>query len=84
MYDYMNLAQYDIPLKRVTKCNSRPNNYGHKLLNSFKKVNIYIAYPRVGADSGIGAKTCKDKTVVDYLFLSSKLFPLIKQFKIDV
>ena len=45
--------------------------------------NKYIANSRVGDDNGIGEKTCKDKSVVDYLLLSSQLFPLIKQFKIE-
>lgn len=84
MYDYQNLVQYNIPLQRVTKCVCKPNNYGHKLLNLCKKNKyIYIANSRVGDDNGIGEKTCKDKSVVDYLLLSSQLFPLIKQFKME-
>jgi len=61
MYDYQNLVQYNIPLQRVTKCVCKPNNYGHKLLNLCKKMNIHcIANSRVGDDNGIGEKTCKD------------------------
>ena len=47
-----------------------------------KKLNLYIANSRVGADKGVDAKTCKDVSVVDYLIMSSKLFPFVKEFKI--
>jgi hypothetical protein len=48
-----------------------------------KTLNLYIANSRVGVDKGVGAKTCKDVSVVDYLILSSKLFPFVKEFKIE-
>ena len=60
------------------------NNYGHKLLGLCKKTNIYIANSRVDDDKGVGSKTCKDTSVVDCLVMSSQLFPLIKEFTIDV
>ena len=83
MYDFENLTRYNIPLIRSTQCACRPNNYGHKLLNLCKKLNIYIANSRVGDDKGVGYKTCKDISVVDYLLLSSKLFPLVETFRIE-
>lgn len=48
-----------------------------------KKLNLYITNSRVGADKGVGAKTCKDVSVVDYLIMSSKLFPFVKELKIE-
>lgn len=57
--------------------------YGHKLLSLCKKLNLYITNSRVGADKGVGDKPYKDVSVVDYLILSSKLFPFVKEFKIE-
>ncbi|CAG2184425.1 unnamed protein product [Mytilus edulis] len=82
MFDYENLPRNSIPLHRVTSCNCAPNNYGHKLLNVCKRNNMYIANSRVGNDKGIGKKTCNDTSVIDYLLLSSNLFPVVKEFDI--
>lgn len=83
MYDFQNLLNHEIPLKRVSKCKGRTNNYGHKLLEVCKRNNLYIANSRIGSDANIGERTCKDATVVDYLILSSNLFSLITNFEID-
>ena len=53
------------------------------MLNFCKKLNVYIANSRVGEDLGKGEKTCKDTSVVDYLLLSSSLFLIIQEFKIE-
>ncbi|CAC5396410.1 unnamed protein product [Mytilus coruscus] len=82
LFDYQNLLRNNIPLHRVSGCSCKPNNYGHRLLNLCKKLNIYIVNSRVGDDKGVGARTCKDISVVDYLILSSQLFPLLKKFAI--
>ena len=58
MYDYQNLVQYNIPLQRVTKV--------------YINQKIMITNFWVGDDNGIGAKTRKNKSVVDYLLLSSQ------------
>jgi hypothetical protein len=54
MLDYENLENQDVPLSRVSQCSCQPNNYGFKLLNFCKKLNIYIANSRIGLDKGIG------------------------------
>lgn len=83
MYDFQNLLNHKISLKRVSKCKGRTNNYGHKLLEVCKRNNLYIANSRIGSDANIGERTCNDATVVDYLILSSNLFSLITNFEID-
>ncbi|CAC5377297.1 unnamed protein product [Mytilus coruscus] len=82
LFDYQNLLRNNIPLHRVSGCFCKPNNYGHRLLNLCKKINIYIVNSRVGDDKGVGARTFKDISVVDYLILSSQLFPLLQKFAI--
>ncbi|CAC5413300.1 unnamed protein product [Mytilus coruscus] len=82
LFDYQNLLRNNIPLHRVSGCSCKPNNYGHRLLNLCKKLNIYSVNSRVSNDKGVGARTCKDISVVDYLILSSQLFPLLKKIAI--
>ena len=48
-----------------------------------KKLNLYIANSRVGLDRGIGKRTCKNRSVIDYLISSSNLFPFIQEFDIN-
>jgi hypothetical protein len=79
-YDYQDLLDNNISLKRYTQCECRPNNFGRKLLEMCKSNNLYIANSRIGKDKNIGKKTCNDLSVVDYLILSSNLFSVIKNF----
>jgi hypothetical protein len=44
---------------------------------------LYIANTRVGLDRGIGKRTCKNRSVIDYLISSSNLFPFIQEFDIN-
>jgi hypothetical protein len=50
MLDYENLENQGVPLSRVSQCSCQPNNYGFKLLNLCKKLNI-------SSDSK-GSKSC--------------------------
>ena len=55
------------------------------LLNCVRIVQcIYknVANSRIGSDLGVGKKTCKDCSVVDYLIVSSHLFQVISDFNI--
>ncbi|CAC5412157.1 unnamed protein product [Mytilus coruscus] len=52
LFDYQNLLRNNIPLYGVSGCSCKPNNYGHRLLNLCKKLNIYILNSRVGDDKG--------------------------------
>ena len=44
---------------------------------------MYIANFRVGLDRGIGKRTCKNRSVIDYFISSSSLFPFIQEFDIN-
>jgi hypothetical protein len=83
MLDYEKLENQGVPLSRVSQCSCQPNNYGFKLLNLCKKLNICIANSRIGLDKGIGKRTCKNTSVIDYFMMSSKLFSLVKDFEIQ-
>ena len=48
-----------------------------------KKQNVYIANSRVGLDRGIGKRTGKNRSVIDYFISSSSLFPFIQEFDIN-
>jgi hypothetical protein len=39
---------------------------------------LYIAHSRVGLDRGIGKRTCKNRSVIDYFISSSSLFSFIQ------
>ena len=41
-------------LSRVTKDNTRPNNYGKQLLSFCKVSNLFIVNGRIGSDLGVG------------------------------
>ena len=48
-----------------------------------KKLNLYIANSRVGLDRGIGKRTSKNRSVIDYFISFSSLFPFIQVFDIN-
>ena len=48
-----------------------------------KKLNLYIANSRVGLDRGIGKRTCKNRSVIDYFISYSSLFLFIQEFNIN-
>ncbi|CAC5386352.1 E3.2.1.14 [Mytilus coruscus] len=62
---------------------SSVNNYGYKLLDFCKRLNIYIGNSRLnGNDKSIGKKACKDVSLVDYFLISSNVFPCVKSFDV--
>ena len=58
------------------------NNYGFRLLDFCKTVDVAIVNGRAGSDASIGKCTCKNVSVVDYALVSSDLFPLISDFAV--
>jgi hypothetical protein len=48
-----------------------------------KKQNLYIANSRVRLDRGIGKRTSKNRSVIDYFISSSSLFHFIQEFDIN-
>ncbi|CAG2205913.1 DUSP10 [Mytilus edulis] len=83
LYDYQNLCDNNVSLKRCSKDGSVPNNYGYKLIDFCKRNNLYIGNSRLpGNDYMIGLTTCNSVSLIDYLLLSSNIFSLIKEFNV--
>ncbi|CAG2238348.1 unnamed protein product [Mytilus edulis] len=83
LYDYQNLCDSNVSLKRCSEDSSVPNNYGYKLIDFCKRNNLYIGNSRLpGNDHMIGLTTCNSVSLIDYLLLSSSVFPLIKEFNV--
>ena len=76
------LEEKDIPLERYSQDVGRVNKYGVKLLEIWKRCNLFNGNGRLCADQGICKTTCKDARLVDYLLLSPSLFDLITEFEI--
>ena len=75
LYDYQKLLLNNISLQRFSQDSSPVNNYGYKLLDFCKKMNIYIGNSRLnGNDKTVGKITCRDVSLVDYFLLSSDVF----------
>jgi hypothetical protein len=56
-------------------------------MNQVYKILTFVIIPlanfRVGLDRGIGKRTCKNRSVIDYFISSSSLFPFIQEFDIN-
>ena len=64
-------------------CDKYVNNYGHRLVQLCRNMDIHIPNGRVGKDRYIGSLTCRDTSTVDYLIVSSQVFPCAYDFFID-
>ncbi|CAC5387898.1 unnamed protein product [Mytilus coruscus] len=82
-YNYDTVIANGISLERKSESTCRVNPYGHRLFDMCKKMNLFIANSRKGNDNNVGRRTCNDASIVDYLNVSSDLFPLIKYFEVD-
>ena len=58
------------------------NNYGHRLIEMCKKIDIHICNGRLVNDAFCGKHTCKDVSVVDNVVVSPILMPSITKFEI--
>ena len=75
LYDFQKLWLNNISLQRFSQDSSPVNNYGYKLLDFCKKMNIYIGNSRLnGNDKTVGKKTCKDVSLVDYFSFVFRCF----------
>jgi hypothetical protein len=61
MLDYEKLENQGVPLSRVSQCSCQSNNYGFKLLNLCKKLNISFRVPIFAL---------KSPTIAEYIFES--------------
>ena len=56
------------------------NNYGFRLLDFCKTVDVAIVSGRAGSEASTGKCACKNVSVVAYALVLSDLFPLISDF----
>ena len=76
------LDSYGISSVRHNMDKSPVDNYGKRLLNLCKSLDIHIINGRVGNDRNIGNFTCKGSTVVDYCIASPELFNKFLEFEV--
>ncbi|VDI07422.1 Hypothetical predicted protein [Mytilus galloprovincialis] len=56
LYDYQNLCDSNVSLKRCSEDSSVPNKYGYKLIDFCKRNNLYIGNSRLPEDSSTDPK----------------------------
>lgn len=71
------LYELGIPIKRSSKDISNINNYGHKLLEFCKNLDLYIVNGRISNNQFVGAVTTSKNTLIDYAIVSPMLFKCI-------
>ncbi len=59
------------------------NNYGYRILELCKNTGVCMLNGRISKDC-MGNTTCDNKSVVDYIMCSPKLFPFVSKFEVDV
>ena len=69
------LNSSNIPINRNNEDKKFINNNGRKLIEMCKCHELCIANGRIGADKGIGHKTCGNKSTIDYLICTPDIFP---------
>ncbi len=79
---YDNLRALNFDLQRYNTCKQRVNNFGNRLVEMCKNLNLLIANGRLGSDRGIGACTWKEIAVDDYVLASARLFPVFDSFNV--
>ena len=77
-----NLKELGFPTERFSLEISNTNNYGYRLMELCKSLDVHIVNGRCGADSYIGRQTCKHSSVIDYVIMSAELFPCIHSFEV--
>ena len=60
--------------------NNYVNNYGHRLVQLCRNMDIHFAKRRVGKDRYISSLTCRYTSTVDYMIVSSQVLPGIYDF----
>ena len=80
-FDLSNLGRLGIDCNRYNY-DKFVNNYGNRLLQLCKDLNLLIANGRVGQDKQKGSFTCKESSTIDYCILSPVLFTSIVNFEI--
>ena len=75
------LKRFDIDVKRVSK-DRTVNAFGRTLLEFCRTNDMVILNGRAFGDKRIGATTCKDKSVVDYVMCTSSCISFLSSFEV--
>ena len=76
-----NLKELGFPTERFSLEISNTNNYGYRLMELCKSLDVHIVNGRFGTDSYILRQTCKNSSVIDYVIMSAELFPCVHSFE---
>jgi len=71
------LYELGIPNQSYSKNISHINNYGYKLLECCKSLDLYIVSGIISNDQYVGAVTTSKNTLIDYKIASPLLFKCI-------
>lgn len=75
------LKNLNIPLDR-SSMDVKTNNTGYWLAEMCKKNNLFIVNGRVGRDKGVGRKTFRESSTIDYTIYTADCFIFLTQFEV--
>ena len=75
------LKNLNIPVER-SSMDVKTNNTGYWLTDVCKNNNLFIVNGRVGKDKGIGRKTFRKTSTIDYTICTANCFPFLTQFEV--
>ena len=75
------LESLNIPLERSSR-DTKTNNSGYWLTDVCKNNNLFIVNGRVGKDKGVGRKTFRDTSTIDYTLCTADCFTFLTQFEV--
>lgn len=75
------MKRFNLDIQRVSEDN-KVNAYGRNLIDFCRNNDMFILNGRAFSDRCIGATTCKDKSVIDYVICSSSSVALLSHFEI--
>ena len=76
------LKNLNIPLARCSLDSSKTNTTGTWLTDVCKNNNLFIVNGRVGKDKGVGRRTFKDISMIDYTLCTADCFTFFKHFEV--
>ena len=76
------LKNLNIPLARCSLDSSKTNTTGTWLTDVCKNNNLFIVNGRVGKDKGVGRRTFKDISMIDYTLCTADCFTFLKHFEV--
>ena len=63
-------------------CDKSCNNYGYRLIDLCKSLNIHVVNGRCGGDKFVGSPTTLHGSLIDYVLMSPELFVNVSTFDI--